>query len=286
MHFALTRGTFSHENSNFRLLSWVLGDVLGGIMDRRKFIHGAGAFLATCPTCIGATSALGGVSVSSHWSYGGKDGPAHWGELSSRYSVCAAGTQQSPIDLTAAVSARLAPVEVAYKAIRPRVVNNGHTIQVNCDPGSGIHLDGEAYALLQFHFHHPSEHLIDGKSRAMEVHFVHQSKKGGLAVLGVMIRPGAENRVLAPIWAAMPQKAGPEVAAPGPVNQVDLLPGGGIYRYQGSLTTPPCSEIVVWTVYKRSVEASPAQIAAFSKLFPMNARPALKPHRRYVLESD
>ncbi|MBY0430110.1 MAG: carbonic anhydrase family protein, partial [Rhodospirillales bacterium] len=145
----------------------------------------------------------------------------------------------------------------------------------------------ELYKLVQFHFHHPSEHLLSGKRFKMEAHFVHKAEDGRLAVLGVFIRPGAENAAYAPIFANMPEHEGPEKLIEGvKVNPADMLPAGrGYFRYMGSLTTPPCSEGILWSVFKDSLEASPAQIEKFAKLFPMNARPPQELNRRFLLDT-
>jgi len=128
---------------------------------------------------------------AAHWDYKGSEGPGKWGDLSPAYKVCGQGLAQSPIDLHSAVNSELSNIVVSYQATPYEVVNNGHTIQVNVQPGSNIMLEGESYKLLQFHFHHPSEHLKDGKPFEMEAHFVHISDKGVLAVLGVFIKPGS-----------------------------------------------------------------------------------------------
>jgi carbonic anhydrase len=147
-------------------------------------------------------------------------------------------------------------------------------------------ISGTRYELVQFHFHHPSEHLLSGKKFDMELHFVHRSEAGRLAVLGVFIQPGAANAALGPIWAAMPAEAGPARDAGAVVRPAALLPATrGYFRYTGSLTTPPCSEGVLWTVYKDPIEASPDQIRRFAALFPVNARPAQSVARRYLLET-
>ena len=152
--------------------------------------------------------------------------------------------------------------------------------------GSRTIINGQAFDLLQFHFHHPSEHLLSGKSFDLELHFVHRSEKGRLAVLGVFIQPGAENAALAPIWAAMPKEAGDERDTGATIAPADMLPvGRGFFRYQGSLTTPPCSEGVLCTVFKEPIEASPAQIRQFAELFPVNARPPMPLNQRFLLES-
>ena len=196
------------------------------------------------------------------------------------------GTQQSPINLVQPVASALDPIVVDWTGRLPLdVANNGHTIQVNCPPGSTTTASGRRFELLQFHFHHPSEHLVSGRAFEMEAHFVHRSEDGDLAVLGVFIRPGAQNATLAGVWSVMPQEEG-HVIEPATIRPADLLPAGRDYfRYAGSLTTPPCTEIVSWFVYRDAIEASSAQIQAFARLFPGNARPIQDRRRRFLLSS-
>jgi len=169
-----------------------------------------------------------------------------------------------------------------------RIINNGYTIQVNTPPDNRLLIAGKAYALQQFHFHHPSEHLLAGKAFDLECHFVHKATDGGLAVLGVFIRPGAANASLTPVWQAMPTAAGPEKTVSGvTVDIAGLLPKQrAYYRYFGSLTTPPCSEGIVWTVFQSPVHASPEQIRHFAALFPMNARPVQRVNWRFLLRAN
>jgi len=257
-------------------------------LSRRKLLTHAIAGIA-CPICagvVGQSLALAETSHGAHWSYEGEGGPEHWGDLSADFKVCELGVQQTPIDIRGGTRAELASVVPTFNPMPLKILNNGHTIQANCDPGSRTIINGEAFDLLQFHFHHPSEHLLSGKAFDLELHFVHKSAAGQLAVLGVFIQPGAENNALAPIWAAMPKEAGDEQAAGTTIIPADLLPADrGFFRYQGSLTTPPCSEGVLWTVFKAPIEASPAQIRQFAELFPVNARPPQPLNQRFLLET-
>jgi carbonic anhydrase len=166
-----------------------------------------------------------------------------------------------------------------------RVVHNGHTIQVECAGGGHTRIGDKPYDLVQFHFHHPSEHLVAGKALAMEVHLVHRAADGEIAVLGAFIAPGPANPTLAAIWQVMPRAAGPEVNDARLVDAASLVPGGRVWRYAGSLTTPPCTEIVQWVVYQTPITASAEQIATFAALFSNNARPAQPLGRRFLLRS-
>lgn len=228
-----------------------------------------------------------GKAHAPHWSYAGNTGPGHWGELQPDFKVCQLGLEQTPIDLTGNIKGDAGPVALDYKPQPLRIVNNGHTIQVNTDPGSTCAIGNVKYDLLQFHLHHPSEHLLAGKPFDMECHFVHRSSANALAVVGVFIKSGARNEALAPVFDAMPRTAGPETRAAATIDPAAMLPkAGGYFRYMGSLTTPPCSEGLTWTVFKEPIEASPDQIRQFAALFPNNARPLQRTNRRFVIETN
>ena len=212
----------------------------------------------------------------SSWGYSGETGPAYWGELSPDYALCADGSAQSPIDIRHASQLDLVDIDFQYGESVNSIFNNGHTIQVNIAPGSFIVYNGISYDLLQFHFHAPSEHSIDGLLAPMEIHFVHKDRNSGaLAVVGVMLYEGeAANESWAAVFDDMPAEAGGSAALAEAVSLVDLLPEArSFYTYQGSLTTPPCSEIVRWLVLDEAVLVSAAQIEAFAALFSGNARP-------------
>lgn len=228
------------------------------------------------------------LSLGAEWGYEGPDGPAHWATLSPEFSACA-GHNQSPIDLLTVkmIEADLETVHFNYQPVPLDVVNNGHTIQVNYAPGNHITVDGIQFELKQFHFHSPSENRIDNHSYRMEAHLVHADANGHLAVVAVMFDEGAENTFLARIWRHMPKKAGSHVRIAEEKIAVDdlLPPDRNYYRFNGSLTTPPCTEGVRWLVCKHALEASKQQVEAFRTVMehdnnrpvhPVNARPVLK----------
>lgn len=234
--------------------------------------------------CIAAS-----VSASSgaNWSYAGPDGPEHWGTLSPDYEMCAQGKNQSPINITGTVEAELNPITFSYKNSGMDIVNNGHTIKANYDAGSEIMIDDDRYDLLQIHWHTPSENRIEGESFPMEAHFVHSDPDGKLAVIGVMYKLGEANKAISAIWDTMPRKTDTmSQDSQVMLNANDMLPDNKeYYRFNGSLTTPPCSEGVRWMVMKDSVEASKEQIEKFHSTFhgdtnrsvqPIHARPVLK----------
>jgi carbonic anhydrase len=205
-----------------------------------------------------------------HWDYEGEMGPENWGK---EFPTCAAGKKQSPLNIVGPFEKSKDNLEVSYKPGPLRMLNNGHTIQVNIPPGSSTKINGEVYDLLQFHFHRPSEEKIDGKPMAMVAHFVHKSKAGKLAVIGVLLKEGKDNEAINVLWDNAPAKEGPEVK----LDKISFDPGKLIpaalthYAYEGSLTTPPCSEGVNFYILKTPVDISKAQVAKFP--FKMNARP-------------
>ena len=213
-----------------------------------------------------------------HWSYSGDTGPAKWAALESDYGVCGVGKLQSPIDILDSVAQKgaLPAIGFDYKPSPLKIVDNGHTIQVDYAPGSFITVQGKRYELIQFHFHKPSEERIDGKSAAMVAHLVHKNADGNLAVVAVLLKTGQANNLVETLWKNLPPKKGTETAAEGvQVNAADLLPANraAYYTFTGSLTTPPCSEGVTWFVLKNPTSISNTEVARFAQLYPMNARP-------------
>lgn len=238
------------------------------------------------PLALAACAAT--PAYAQHWGYEGHGGPEHWQDLDPAWAVCAAGQQQSPINLTGAIEGEFSPAQINWAdETAGVVVDNGHTVQVNVENAGGITIDGTVYNLLQFHFHAASEHTINDRHSPMEVHFVHQSEAGDLAVIAVMVERGDDLPALDSIWAAMPEnsEASPGIAARVHLN--DFLPADhDAFRYQGSLTTPPCSEIVTWTVFTTAVTATPEQVETFETRHPESFRPVQPLNRRYVLTTE
>ncbi|MGX6613967.1 carbonic anhydrase [Enterobacter kobei] len=234
------------------------------------------AALLLSPTAFAATT---------HWEYSGEAGPAKWASLTPEYGQCA-GSNQSPVNLTGMVEAKLAPLQFHYQTGGKTLVNNGHTIQVNYAPGSTLELDGMRFELKQFHFHAPSENLIEGKSYPLEGHLVHANDRGELAVVAVMFEPGRANAALSLARQVLPAKAGESHGLKEPVSAEQLLPAKrDYYRFSGSLTTPPCSEGVRWLVMKEPVQVSQAQIDAFKAVMHHpNNRPVQPLNGRLVLQ--
>jgi carbonic anhydrase len=227
-------------------------------------------FVATALCCAHGVRAEG-----PHWSYQGHGGPAEWGELDPAFATCQLGKLQSPIDIRGAKAADLPAIKFDYKPSPLRVIDNGHSIQVNYAPGSSIDVGGTRYELVQFHFHKPSEEKIDGKAHAMVAHLVHKGADGKLAVVAVLLDAGGTNPTIDTIWKNLPQEKGKEATVNATIDAATLLPADhGYYTFQGSLTTPPCSEDVRWFVLKTPVKVAGSEITAFGKIYPMNARPS------------
>jgi carbonic anhydrase len=249
-------------------------------MDRRSFLLRAGGAACACGGGLGPALA----SESPPWSYRGQGGAAAWGSLSPDYATCSTGKEQSPINLTRPSAAILGDPMPTWRPVPLRVTNTGHTIEVDCDGGGGLTLEGTSYELRHLHFHHPSEHTLEGATFDMECHFDHIAADGAKAEIGVMIAKGAANPALEAIWQVMPATGGETATAPGLFDPATLLPKDPIsYRYAGSLTTPPCSEVVQWVVYRQAVTASAEQLERFARLFPDNARPVQPINRRKLL---
>lgn len=247
---------------------------------RTLFFRSAVATLSVAAFGIIAASA---GEHQPHWTYDGKEGPKHWGDLSGDFAACSLGHRQSPVDLTEADRADMGEVELNWNASAPVVSNNGHTIQAGAAPGNTTTFAGQTYTLAQAHFHHPSEHTIAGWRAPLEAHFVNRGADGKLLVLGVMITEGDANPEIAKLWQAAPSTEG-EAQANGTVDLASLVPAGSkFYRYEGSLTTPPCSEIVDWIVFADPITASREQIDTFAKLYPDNSRPLQQLHERTVV---
>jgi len=225
-------------------------------------------------------------SQEVHWGYEGNEGPEHWGALKKEFSACNSGTRQSPIDVSDGVKVNfsLSAIKFDYKKVKAGVVNNGHTIQVNYPAGSSITVGGKKYNLLQFHFHTPSENIVAGRPYNMEMHLVHQSEKGELAVVAVFIKQGEHNKPLQQAWDVMPTKPGGKAKLAKKLVATALLPKNKSYtQFNGSLTTPPCSEGVNWFVMNNPIDVSKKQLDKFLKVVGKNARPVQATNNRFVV---
>jgi len=252
----------------------------------RLRLAGPAALLAA--VAIGAGIPAAGADEHAHWSYSGESGPEHWASEDPAFAECGSGRHQSPIDIETATSEELPAIQFDYRPIPLTVTDTGHSFQVNAPTGSGgITVGGERYELVQFHFHRPSEERIHGKRDAMVAHLVHKNAKGELAVVAVLIHQGGTNAFLKPVFDDFPPKGKPEQSVSGAtLNLEEFLPQKrGYYTFDGSLTTPPCSEHVRWFVLKSPVEASAEQVRQFAARYPNDARPTQPLNDRQVVQT-
>jgi carbonic anhydrase len=248
----------------------------------RQYIRAKAAAL----TGHDAPAAGGHGAGDVHWTYDGETGPQAWANLKPEFNVCAIGKRQSPINIedSATLQGPAEPIVFNYSPSNGIVVNNGHTIQVDLSGDNSITVRGTNYKLVQFHFHHPSEERVNYKGFAMVAHLVHKSAEGQLAVVAVLLEPGAVNPLINKVWTYMPLDSGDKVRMPTSLVEMnELLPNDQrYYQFMGSLTTPPCSEGVLWLVLKQPMTVSREQLRLFSQLFPNNARPVQSANSRTI----
>lgn len=250
----------------------------------RLHVAAAAALLALTSLSAGAAE----TPRPAHWEYRGARGVAHWAQLDHGFETCGIGHRQSPIDIQHATPAPLPALEFGYTTVSPAIVNNGHTIQVNVPAGQFLTLAGKRLELLQFHFHTPSEERMKGKESAMVAHFVHRDEKGHLGVVAVLLEPGSQGSAFDTVLDHLPRRAGETLTvADLKLDLQALLPKDhGYYDFEGSLTTPPCSEGVHWMVMRQPVKVTSQHIQAFRALYAHNARPVQPLNGREVKVSQ
>jgi carbonic anhydrase len=230
-----------------------------------------------------------GAHQEVHWAHQGDNGPQNWANLKPEFSTCASGQRQSPVHIleTDAIPGKAEVLKFDYQASGGSVVNNGHTVQVDLEGNNTLYVRGSAYKLIQFHFHHPAEERVNYKGFSMVAHLVHKNAEGQLAVVAVLIDPGAENALIDQVWTRMPLDVKDRVGLPaGLIDMNQILPTDQrYYQFIGSLTTPPCTEGVLWLVMKQPMTVSREQLKLFTHLYPMNARPVQALNGRLVRES-
>jgi carbonic anhydrase len=221
------------------------------------------------------------------WGYTGEGSPEHWGDLSPDYALARTGKEQSPIDISGAVAADLPGLEFAYHPSKIDLVYNGHTVKEVEDKASVVVVRDEQFVLQQFHFHSPSEHTVDGEHSAMEMHLVHQSEGGKIAVVAVLIEEGEDNPAFDSVWDFLPSAANRERKSATTIDAAVLLPESReYYRYVGSFTTPPCTEDISWMVMTTPVELSKEQIEKFRAIIDGNNRPVQPLNGRTISVSN
>lgn len=253
-------------------------------------VRTAAAKAPTSAVHLASSGASKDAHKDGHWAYEGATGPEFWGKLKPEFNLCAIGRRQSPIHIRdeGTITGPAEPLMPAYSPSSGSVVNNGHTIQVDVVGDNTLTVRGSTYKLLQFHFHHPAEERVNHKGFSMVAHLVHRNDQGQLAVVAVLIDPGEANPFLDKVWTYMPLDANDRVPLPPDALQIaQLFPKDMRYfQFLGSLTTPPCTEGVLWMVLKSPVTASREQIRFFSHIFPNNARPVQPQYDRVVREAQ
>ena len=230
------------------------------------------------------------AETSHHWAYSGNEAPENWGDLSENYIMCKTGKNQSPVDINKEIlrDAKLPAIPFDYNMLVPStIVNNGHTVQVNMWSGGEIMLDGIKFTLKQFHFHTPSENKINGQSFPLEAHFVHLSEDNKIAVVAILFAPGADDKALTNLWKKLPMNKGEEAKLePHSLRPLEMERKlSNYYRFNGSLTTPPCTEGVRWIVMKRPFHVSKKQVEKLQKALKQpNNRPVQPINARVVVE--
>jgi carbonic anhydrase len=235
-----------------------------------------------------STTPAAAAPTGAQWSYYGKRGPTNWGKLDPGYAACSKGKLESPIDIrNAKLDRALAPIALHYLSGPVTLFNEGHTIRGIVPAGNYIVFNGTRYDLQQFHFHHPAEHLVNGKLADLEIHLVHKSASGEFVVIAVLVKEGQVNGSLAALWPSLPRTVGASTTLQDPFDPAGLLPADqGYWAYTGSLTAPPCTEGVHWLIMENPTQLAGDQLDAFARLYPDNARPVEATRGRKVEASE
>jgi carbonic anhydrase len=211
---------------------------------------------------------------SDLWSYQGETGPEMWGALNEEFKSCAVGLKQSPVDIPKHTKFSATKIKAQWRHEKGQVINDGHTVKVNLSGESVTKIGGGEYFLKQFHFHTPSEHQRSGFGYPMEIHFVHSSASGELAILSVLVEMGSKHSEFEKIMQSLPEHINTQIATSNAFNLKSFIPDQTeAFTYEGSFTTPPCSEGILWGVFAKTIELSSEQITAFRKLYSNNSRP-------------
>lgn len=241
--------------------------------------------IAACVLGLAAVSVWGDEGARD-WAYRGNTGPRDWAGLSPDYEACGNGRVQSPVNIRHTEKVELPALDFQYSTVAATVVNDGHMIRVDLPQGNHLKVGDERYELVQINLHSPSEEQINGRHKAMTAHFVHRNADGKLAVVAVLLQTGRHNDAFQPVFANLPRGRNADPLQGIEVDLAAMLPDQRkYYAYEGSLTSPPCTEGVSWMVMKAAVPVSKQQKAEFRRWFPRNVRPVQPLYGRVVKES-
>ncbi|ESQ36086.1 hypothetical protein EUTSA_v10008451mg [Eutrema salsugineum] len=254
-------------------------------------------FIFVSITSVSTQPGHGEVEDETEFSYekNGEKGPENWGTLKPEWEMCGNGKMQSPIDLTAKrvlIDHNLGSLRSHYLPYNATIKNRGHDIMLKFEGGNaglGIVINGTAYQLQQIHWHTPSEHTIGGRRFVLEEHVVHESKDGRIAVVAFLYKLGRPDSFLLSLESQLKRITDTHeseeyirMVDPIRVNFESRL----YYRYLGSLTTPPCSENVIWSISKemRTVTIKQLELlrVAVHDQSNTNARPLQRINERLV----
>lgn len=238
--------------------------------------------------CLLSVGLWASDASSVHWGYGENNGPKKWGDLDKQFALCKVGKAQTPIDIIPSQTKKTKQnIVFTYDEKTQTITNNGHSVQVDLkDSASSLQFNNTTYELVQFHFHTPSENHINGVAYPLEAHFVHKNAKGGLLVVSVLYKEGAENKALDKIIKNLPKTANSSKKFQKFDIQSLLPESKGYYEFVGSLTTPPCSENVQWVVMKTQPEVSSKQFKSLESVLHHNARDIQPLNKRVVKSTE
>ncbi|XP_020204751.1 alpha carbonic anhydrase 7 [Cajanus cajan] len=250
--------------------------------------------LLSCPIIMSQE-----VEDESEFNYDVKSeiGPFNWGDIKPEWSKCKNGSMQSPIDLLnerVQIVSHLGTLQMNYRPSNATLKNRGHDIKLAWLAGTSyLQINGTQYVLKQFHWHSPSEHTIDGKRLDLELHMVHETPSGQTAVIGMLYKVGTVPdpflALLTKHLVTISNSTGAEkdVGVMDPRLVKISISGTQYYRYVGSLTTPPCTEDVSWTILREMRSVSREQIRLLREAVHddsgVNARPLQPINNRFVL---
>ncbi|GAA0187329.1 dehydratase [Lithospermum erythrorhizon] len=218
------------------------------------------------------TKSIGAQEVEdeSEFNYikGSDKGPHRWGYLKEEWAACKHGKMQSPIDMSHERVRIIQKVEKrSYKPANATISNRGHDIMVQFNGDAGaMFINGNEYLLSQVHWHSTSEHTIHGRRYALELHLVHQcfnqSVKNNVSVVAVLFKIGKPDKFLTELTPTI--KTMIDLHEERHLELVDprriKINNKRFYRYLGSLTVPPCTEGVIWTISKKIMTVSKDQV--------------------------